>query len=247
MSRVLNLLVTHQPPTSIARMLAWWRDYCPPDNALVVFNGTGAAFDQIAHPHKVRVQDPRLETRRHQRERQSYTAIFRAGSRWLAGRDFSHVHFAEYDQVPLVPGFNDLQVARLGQERADVLAYELMRVDGTSQPHYLYHAGLPGFAEFWRGFSVRQDKAPVLSMFGSGSFWTRAAFDAVAGVEEPFPVYLELWLPTVAHHLGYRLRDWREQGRFISSLGDFGDRLEEARRAGMWTAHPVKGLWKERG
>ena len=138
---------------------------------------------------------------------------------------------------------NALQVARLEEERADALMFELARVDRTNQPHYLYHAALPGFADFWRGLSVRDDKAAVLSMFGSGSFWTRAAFDAVAAVEEPFPIYLEIWLPTVAHHLGYRLRDWREQGRFISSQGDFSDRLDEARRAGSWTIHPVKGKW----
>ncbi len=243
MSRVLNLLVTHQSPTAIARMLAWWRDYCPPDHTLVVFNGDEGAFGQIAHPHKVRVVDPRLQTRQHQRERQSYAGIFREAARWLTGRDFTHVHFAEYDQIPLVPDFNALQVARLEEERADVLAFELARVDGTNQPHYLYHADLPGFADFWRRLSVRQDKATVLSMFGSGSFWTRQAFDAVAAQAEPFPVYLELWLPTVAHHLGYRLRDWREQGRFISSLGDFSRRFDEARQAGAWTVHPVKKLW----
>lgn len=244
MSRVLNLLATHQKPAAVARMLAWWADHCPPDHALVVFNGSEADFAQIAHPHKIRVQDPRLQTRQHQRERQNYTAIFRDASRWLARKDFSHVHFAEYDQVPLVPGFNDLQVGRLEEEGADVLAHELQRVDGTSQPHYLYHAGLPGFAEFWRGISVREDKTTVLSMFGSGAFWTRAAFDAVAAQPEPFPVYLELWLPTVAHHLGYRARHWGEQqGRFIRSIGDFSGRFEEIRRAGAWTTHPVKGMW----
>ena len=243
MSRVLNLLVTHQPPAAVARMLAWWRDYCPPEDVLIAFNGEDAVFQQIAHPQKIRVEDERLRTRQHSRERQSYTAIYRDASRWLAGHDFTHVHFVEYDHLPLVPGFNARQLARLEEERADVLGFELARVDGTSQPHYLYHADLPGFADFWRKISVRQDETVVLSMFGSGSFWTRAAFDAVGAQPEPFPVYLELWLPTVAHHLGYRLRDWREQGNFISSLGNFTDRFDEARRAGAWTIHPVKSLW----
>ena len=245
MSRVLNLLLTHQSPAAIARMLAWWRDYCPPDNALVVFNGDESVFRQIGHPHKIRVEDPRLQTRQHSRERQSYTAIYRETSRWLAasGRDDTHVHFVEYDQIPLVRDLNARQVARLETENADVLGFELAQVDGTSQPHFLYHAGLPGFAEFWKSVSVRRDKTAVLSMFGSGSFWTRAAFDAVAGQPEPFPVYLELWLPTIAHHLGFRLRDWGEQGRFISSLGNYAGRFEEIRRAGAWTTHPVKGMW----
>ena len=243
MSRVLNLLVTHQPPAAIERMLAWWRDYCPPDNLLLAFNGDDASFGQIAHPQKVRIEDERLRTRQHSRERQSFTAIYRETSRWLAGRDHTHVHFVEFDQIPLVPDFNARQVARLEEEHADVLGFELARVDGTSQPHFLYHAALPGFADFWREISVRQDKQVVLSMFGSGSFWTRAAFDAVATLDEPLPIFLELWLPTAAHHLGYRLRDWREQGRYISSLGNFAGRFDEARRAGAWTVHPVKSMW----
>ena len=245
MSRVLNLLLTHQPAPAVARMLAWWRDYCPPENVLLVYCGNEKTFAGLDHPHKVRVDDPRLRTVQHSRERQSYTGVFRETGRWLAaaGQDFTHVHFAEYDQLPLVPDFNARQLARLEAERADVLGFQLARVDGTNQPHLLYHEGLPGFADHWREVSVRADKGTVLSMFGSGSFWTREAFTAVAGREEPFPIYLELYLSTLAHHLGYRLRDWGEQNRHISSLGNFVDRIDEARRAGAWTLHPVKTLW----
>lgn len=247
MSRVLNLLLTHQPPAAIARMLDWWRQYCPADDVLLVFNGTAEAFAQIVHPQKIIVDDPWLRTVRHSYERQSYRAVWQGTSRWLAehGGGFTHVHFAEYDHLPLIEGFNARQVARLEDERADVLGFELERVDGTSQPHLLYHRPLPGFLEHWASFSVRADPTVVLSMFGSGSFWTREAFDAVARVPEPFPIYLELSLPTTAHHLGYRLRDWQEQNRYISSLGNFVDRIEEARRNGAWTLHPVKTLWNE--
>ena len=138
---------------------------------------------------------------------------------------------------------NDLQLARLIEEKADVLAFEVIRVDETNHPHFLYHAGLPGFFEWLASRSVRREERTVLSMFGTGSFWTREAFTAVARWEEPFPIYLEIYLPTLAHHLGFRVRAWKEQGRFISSLGDYGDRLEEARAAGLWTAHPAKKLW----
>ena len=243
MSRVLNLLVTHQSPEAIARMLAWWQECSLPGNILLAFNGPEEAFARIAHPHKVRVVDERLVTIEHSRERQSYTTIFREAARWLAGRDHTHVHFCEYDQIPLVPDLNERQVARLEKESADVLALQLARVDGTNQPHYLYHKALPGFAEHWQNVSVRQDKSAVLSFFGTGGFWTRAAFDAVAALEEPFPIYLELYLPTLAHHLGYRLRDWGEQNRYISSMGNFVYRIDQARREGQWTLHPVKTLW----
>jgi len=245
MSRVLNLLLTHQAAPAVARMLAWWRDYCPPDDVLLVYCGDEKTFAGLDHAQKIRVDDPRLRTVRHSRERQSYTGVFHGASRWLAGRDFTHVHFAEYDQLPLVPGFNARQLARLEEERADVLGFQLARVDGTSQPHLLYHLPLPGFLPHWKNVSVREDKGAVLSMFGSGSFWTRPAFDAVAARAEPFSMYLELYLPTLAHHLGYRLRDWGEQNRHIASLGNFVDCIDAARRAGAWTLHPVKTLWDQ--
>lgn len=246
MSRVLNLLLSHQSPVQIGRMLAWWRQYTPPDQILLACNGDAAAFAEILHPQKIRIEDERLRTVKHSRERQSYTGVFRAASDWLAGRDFTHVHFAEYDQLPLVAGLNDKQVGRLEAERADVLAGELARVDGTNDPHFLYHAGLPGFFEHWASLSVRADKRVVLSTIGCNSFWKRQAFDAVARVDEPFRIYLELYLPTTAHHLGFRVRDWGDQNRYVKSLGDFENQIETARRDGAWTIHPVKQLWQRK-
>ncbi len=250
MSRVLNLLLTHQPAAAVARMLAWWRDYCPADDVLLAYSGPAAALAQIDHLHTIHVADARLHTRHHQRERQSYAAVWRGAADWLAaqGSAFTHVHFAEYDHLPLAAGFNALQVARLETERADVLGFQLARVDRTNQPHLLYHLPQPEFLAHWEAISVRPDPGVVLSMFGSGSFWTRAAFDAVARAPAPpCPVYLEIDLPTTAHHLGYRLRDWSDQGRHVSNLGNFSDRIEQARRDGSWTLHPVKTLWNEPG
>ncbi len=83
----------------------------------------------------------------------------------------------------------------------------------------------------------------MLHMFCSGSLWTRRAFDAVAQTPEPFPMYLEIFLPTLAHHLGFRVRDWgAEASRFITNTGNLAGQIEEARQAGGWTIHPVKTL-----
>ena len=171
--------------------------------------------------------------------------MLRETSAWLQGRSFTHIHFAEYDHLPLIPDFNALQLARLEEERADVMAFQLTRVDGTNQPHFLDHAYEPEFLTYWSTFSVRDDKSIILSMFGSGTFWTLEAFKAVAAQMEPFPIYLELYLPTMAHHLGFRLRDWGQQNDFVRSLGDFVDRIDEARRRGAWLLHPVKTLWND--
>ena len=80
-------------------------------------------------------------------------------------------------------------------------------------------------------------------MFGTGSVWTREAFDAVARVAEPCPIYLEIHLPTLAHHLGFRVRPVRDQDRFVENLADMSGSIDEARQAGAWVIHPVKKLW----
>lgn len=224
-------------------MLKWWAHFAAPGDVLLAFGGSEQDFRDVAHAQKFLVNDPRLRTSDHQREMQSYTAIFREVSQWMKGRDFSHVHFCEYDHVPLSRDLNARQVARLASENADVIGCRVLRVDGTNHPHYLVQAGNAAFHEFWKRITCRDDPRVVLSMFVTGSVWTRAAFDAVAAVAEPFPIYLEIHLPTLAHHLGFRVRDLPDQDPFVSNLGDMWEKMEEARAAGAWAVHPVKTQW----
>lgn len=243
MKRILNVILTHQAPACVARMLEWWRRHVAAEDILLACGGSEADFRAMEHSQKIFVNDPRLRTRDHQREFQSYTAIFRAASAWLRDRPYECVHFCEYDQLPLAADFNERQMARLDAERADLLGYRMLRVDGTSHPHYLYHASNPRFCEFWKSISRRTDPSVVMSMFGTGSVWKREAFDAVAAITEPFPIYVEIYLPTLAHHLGFRVRPLPDQDRFVDNLGDLEGTIEEARRAGAWVVHPVKGMW----
>lgn len=226
-------------------MLEWWRDFSAPEDVLLACGGSEADFRAAEHAQKIFVNDPLLRTRDHQREFQSYTAVFREVSTWLSGHPHDCVHFCEYDHLPLAADLSRQQAARLDAEQADVLGFRLLRVDGTSHPHYLYHADEPRFHEFWKTISRRSDPRAVMSMFATGSVWRRDAFDAVAAIAEPFPIYLELYLPTLAHHLGFRIRSLPDQDRFVDNLGDMGREIAEARKAGAWGIHPVKHLWQQ--
>ena len=248
--RILNLLLTHQAPAQVRVMLDWWqrRIGVAPDDLLVAYGGPREHFESIAHPHKVMVDDPRLRTRDHQRERQSYHGVWQIAAKWLEANPtpgHTHVYFSEFDQIPLVADLNRRLLDALARERADVLALRLARIDGSSHPHYLYHAVDPAFHEFWRGFSRRADPRVILTMMGTGSFWTREAFVAAAMVPKPLSIYLELFLPTAAHHLGYRVRPFpdAEARAYIYHLGKRDLELPAAEAAGAWTIHPVKTLW----
>lgn len=243
MKPVLNVILTHQPASAVAAMLAWWKKCVPPESILLACGGTRADFDSIPHTAKVFVDDPRLRTRDHQRERQSYGGVFREVAAWRGTPDFAHIHFAEYDHLPLVEDLNQRQLALLAEEHADVLGFHLRRVDATNCVHYLAHAAEPAFEDFWRKLTCRADPGVVLSMIATGSFWTRAAFEAVAATPEPHPMYVEIFPPTLAHHLGYRLRDYGPQTRFVRHIGDRVPAIETARENGAWTLHPVKSRW----
>jgi hypothetical protein len=244
MSRVLDVVLAHIPPAKIARLVSWWERVSPREQLLIAHGGPQNQFEEIDFPNKIHLSSERLRTVDHPRERQSYTEVFADVSKWMRGRDFSHVYFAEFDHLPLVQDLNQRLVGRLDEEKADVLGHGLRRVDDTGWHHYLYHCSDPAFHQYWAEISIRADKHAVLWMLGTGSFWTRSAFDAVSSRAEPFPIYLEVYLPTLAHHLGYRVRDWGEQNRFVRHLGDMTPTIPRARAAGSWTVHPVKRFWE---
>lgn len=243
MGDTVNIILTHQPAACVARMLEWWHTAASADSLWIAYGGTREEFASIAWSQKFFLESNRVRTPNPQRDRQSYQEIFQraVADGLLDGKRY--VHLAEYDQLPLQPALNSLQIRVLNRLRADVLGYRLKRVDGTNNPHYLYHRADPAFDRFLRHISRRPDPGVVLSFAGFGSFWAAAAFRAVAAVAEPFPIYLELWMPTVAHHLGFAVRCIKEDEKFNALEGDALPLLDEAAAAGVWNLHPVKTRW----
>lgn len=245
MSERLTVLLTHQAEPLVEEMLRWWRRMAPGADLLIAYGGTRERFESLKVPDKVFVEDERLRTRDHQRERQSFAGVFHAVNEWLKLRPRCRlVHLMEFDCIPLCPDLFARLEARLASEEADVLGCHLERVDGTNHPHYLYHMADAGFASFLRGISVRRDASIVLAMLGCVSFWKREAFTSVAETTESHPLYLEIALPTVAHHLGFRVRNLADQAPWVQPMGDFREKMESLRSAGVWMAHPVKGFWE---
>lgn len=239
---VCVVLLAHLSPEKTAALIQRWRRYLSPESEIVLgYGGPAESFPGITHEPKIFIEDARLRTRDHQREKQSYTEVFQKVTAWLESHPaYAHVYLAEFDQWPLVEDVGRRLIEQAEREDADVLGHELYRRDQTCCAYYQYHMSEPGFVPWLEQVSRREDRGVVLNMLGTGSFWTREAFMAVGKRAEPFPMYLELYLPTLAHHLGFRLRDFGDQNRFISAKGDRYDEIDEARRQGAWTIHPVK-------
>ena len=243
MSEVRTVLLTHQNFERVERMLCYWDRVTPRQTVFVAFGGSEEDFAALAHPHRALIHSSRLKTRDHQREKQSYAPVFQAAWEWLKSQDCRYVHFLEYDHVPLVEDFHQRMISFVEKEKCDLAGFHVARVDASSNAHYLNHLADASFLGFWDRISIRSDKRVVLTMFGSGSFWRKEAFAAVANLSEEVPMYLEIFQPTAAHHLGFRVRSFREQNQFVRNLGDLGAQLDSLKKQGAWSAHPVKTLW----
>ncbi len=240
--KVMNILLTHQEGADFERVKQVWKPVCAEENLWVAFGGTEEAFAELDYPRKVWIDDPKLRTRDHQREKQSYEGIFRAMAPIVQLEQPDYVYLCEYDQLPLIDDLNVRQVQVIRQEGADVMGHWLYRIDETSHPHLLYHEADVQFSPFWASISKRENPSVILSMFGSGSFWTSEAFLAVAHQSQEIECYLEIYLPTLAHHLGFRVRPWNDSNHLISNLPSPAVNQEEAMKRGCWTVHPVKSL-----
>jgi N-acetylglucosaminyldiphosphoundecaprenol N-acetyl-beta-D-mannosaminyltransferase len=238
--RVLNVVITHLDGERLDRTKERWRDVCREEDLWIAFGGKQRNFRNLGIERSVFIGDAGLRRVDNQREKQSYTGIFHAMAPVIERERPDYVYLCEYDHVPLRSDLNALQVAEILHEGADVMGHWLYRVDGTSHYHMLYHQSAPGFLPYWQSVSRREEKGVVLSMFGSGSLWSREAFLAIASRKQEIPCYLELYLPTLAHHLGYRVRCWDESRHMISNLPKKKWSIEEARSGNCLTIHPVK-------
>ena len=240
---LLWAIIVHQQPEQIEALLGYWESlgYCR-DRMLFVHAGKKADFEAMDIPNKVFVEDAEMRTTHHPLERQSYYGVFREATAWMRGKNFDAVALLEYDHLPLVPDWGEKLCGLINEEGSDVLCHHLTRVDETNASHYLYHLQDSRFLELWKNLSVREEKAVFFDAIMTGSVWRREAFEAVAARKEPFPVYLELYLPSLAHHLGYRVRGYVEQNRFVQVVpmeDPFSDRWIGE---GAWSLHQVKSL-----
>ena len=238
--RVLNLVLTHLDGEHLVRLRQRWAGVCREEDLWIAFGGEKSRYGSLGLERKVFVDEGGLKRMDNQREMQSYTGIFRAMAPVIERERPDFIYLCEYDHLPLRPDLKALQVAEIIAERADVMGHFLGRIDGTGHPHYLQHSADPDFHRYWESVSLRENKQVVLTMFGSGSFWSREAFLAISKQEQKIPCYVELYLPTMAHHLGFRVRCWDETRHMISNLPSRKWTIEAARNRSFLSIHPVK-------
>ena len=241
--KILWTILVHHTPSHISALLLYWESLgYSAAQMLFVHAGARADFDTLAVPNKIFVSDQDIRTTFHPMEKQSYGGALREIAAWLEGKFFEAIALVEYDHLPLISDWGSKLCALLEEEGADLLCHHLMRVDGTNASHYLHHLSDRRFADLWQDISVREDKEVFFNAIMTGSFWRRGAFEAVAARKEDFPIYLELYLPSLAHHLGFRVRDYGFQDKFVQVIPMQEPFSTKWQAEGAWSLHQVKNL-----
>lgn len=243
MANTLAVLLCHTDNTSIHNVIHWWQQHTDiDDNILIAFGGLESEYNNITWKHKVFVDDPRLRTRDHQREKQSYQGVFKAAAAWKPIEGYDYIHFAEYDHLPLKRDLHNHYISILNEANAHVLGHDLKRIDSTNNPHCLYHLSNPDFAQFWQSISERSNPNQLYSFLGTGHFWQQQAFLHTASLPTSPSIYLELFMPTAAHHLGYKVVGHNASHHYISPRKDQSHCLDTAIKKGILTIHPIKQI-----
>lgn len=235
-------LLTHQPAVKVRKMIDHWSSLFSGE-VVIIYGGPKEEYAKIEHPLKALVEDPKLKTCDHPRERQSYTEVFRAAAEVIKGLEAKYVYFTEYDQVPFDVCFLEDLLEQMQTTNADLLCSVLKRVDGTNHPHYLNHQYDGGLQKQVGVISVRHNKKLILTCLGFGQCWRRSVFLEVASVKSISEVYLELWIPTIAHHLGYKVRSmcmdpqWNTHDGLIDR-----EQLDKCDKK-PFIVHPLKDYW----
>lgn len=244
LQRTCHIIICHASPPEAELIYRTWRNQDPNALALIAYGGTEENFNNLSESIKaVFVPDFSLRTKDHARERQEYSGVFRKAVAWMAVQpeEITHVHVVEYDVFPAAKNVGALLYAALLREDADVIGYGLYDFTGTIHPQNRHQLADPDFSGFISSSSKRENSSRLITMLGCSSYWSRPSFDEVATLKGVPPVYLEVAIPTLAHHLGYRVRPVPAfQEKFVTFEGDLTSCIRDFEKQGAWLVHPCK-------
>jgi hypothetical protein len=238
----LNVLLTHQDAAAVDANVAYLRAVAPASRFVVAHGGRREACERVAHPETVFVDDETL--RAPPRTRQSYRATLRAVHDAFVAADptVRSVYVFEWDHAVLRGDFEAPLSALAERTGAALLGKTCVERTGTNWHHYTRYRRDPALLAHLRQHSVRDDPARLFGMLGDGFWLTRAALEAYVAIAAPPPVYGELYVPTILHHLGFRVAEippaLYRHVRYepVVTLAE----VLALKRAGGWFAHPFK-------
>lgn len=242
---MLTVLLTHLPSARVREQLGWLRELAPGSRFVAVHGGSRSDFDGLDPGEAVFVEDPTLRGPHFDK---SLNDTLRAvHERWVRDDpEIDLVYLVEYDHLILRPDFEEAlrEVAR--RTGAGLVAKNATPRNDTNWSHFLKARDDRRLNDYIAHITTRDDPGVRWGCLGTGLLLTRAALAAFCALEDPPPYYVEMFVPTVVHHLGFDVVDMDAVSDLYADvrwLPEYTtDDVRAARRAGRHFVHPFKRL-----
>lgn len=238
----LNVLLTHQDAAAVEDNLRYLQAVSPESRFVVAHGGRAEDYARVAYDDKVFVDDETL--RGPPRTDQSYHVTLGLVHDRFVRDDpaVGAVYLLEWDHVVLRAGFEQALLELAERTGADFLGKTCVERTGTNWHHYTRYRRDPALLAHLREHSVREDPTRMFGTLGNGFWLTRAALEAYVAIGRRPVVYGELYLPTLLHHLGFRVGDI--PGSLYRAVRYEPEvtlpELLALKRSGAFFAHPFK-------
>jgi hypothetical protein len=243
---LLTALVTHLPAREVDLQLDYLRAVAPESRFVVCHGGEHAEFERVGHDEKLFVEDPSL---RGPWMDQSYNEVLTRVHDEFVAPDLAidALFLLEYDHVVLRGGYEDAFGDVLDSTGADFLGKNCVCRDASNWMHSVRARRDGRFTEFLRSVSVRGQVEPsIYGALGGGFVVRRRALEAFRAVEHPPGVYLEVYMPTLLHHLGFVVDDFDRVSDIYDEVVHGPPKTFEevlaARDRGRFFVHPFKDV-----
>lgn len=242
---LLNLLWTHLDGPAVDRQIEYLRVVAPQSRFVVCHGGRRQDFDAIRHPSKLFIDDESLRTTV-ARDQSAVEMLRRVHDAYAARSAFEAMFLLEYDQIVLRGDFESAIEQLLELSGADFLGKTCVLKDANNWVHAIRARRNAEFMAFLRRISVRDEPPRIYGCLGTGFVMRRTALEALIAVDPPALDYHEMYVPTVLHHLGFRLGD-------IDEISDIYEEVAykpaktlaqviDAKRRGHFFVHPFKDV-----
>lgn len=202
---MVTAVITHLDADQVHASAALLRTVAPDARFVICYGGPPTEFERIDIDEKVFIDDPTLKS--NGPHLQSMTQVFEAvWNAFFADDDRADsLYVIEYDHLVLHGGFEARLRELADATNADLLGKKCIDCSATNHEHYIRFRRDPKLLEHLRRLSVREDPTRIYSCLGDGIWLTRHALEAYVAVERHPPCYLEVYVPTLLHHLGFHV------------------------------------------
>ncbi len=241
----LNAVITHLRPAEVVEDLELLHAVAPDARFVVCHGGSRRDFNALETEDKIFMDDPAL--RGAARHLQSWTQAFKAlWDRYFeSDESLDSLYLFEFDHLILEGDF-ERRLQDLAQATgAGFMGKNCVPREGTNWEHYVRWRRDEPLLAHLRSISVREQPTKLYGCLGDGMWLSRNALRSYVAVGEHPPCYNETYVPTLLHHLGFRVVDVDSHSDLYSHvrfapLFCFDEVMSLAKRGGTAFVHPVK-------